>query len=234
MQLASASMAFSFLNEYVLSFFMNFKFLDYETTFSLCLSLPVGMWLYGLCEGTMRSCNETSEEEIERIDETLERIPKLPALTSKALATALGLIYAMFFVTQGYEFLFYRSSSPQTAYTFASNAFWALIRVTVMNILVFYVLCRFSEADDGKARHLSLMLACMNLGLWLIALIRLFTYIAYGLTQRRLIALILLLGSGCAALCCLLSVFRKIDPVRITVLFFFAMATILGFLPILP
>lgn len=234
MLLSDASTVFANIRNAASDIVSGLYFIKEEDIFTLALSIPIGAWLYGLVEGSMRSKN--LQKDVEETLAKAENAIRLPVLATDMLVFLLSLLYAFFFLSQGYEFFTYSAATAVDAYQYANRAFWSLLEVTFLNIAVHYATMRLSLAsaiDLKKTKKQTLLLDGFNTGIWLIALLRLLAYIGYGLTARRLVALLMLLTSGCAVATTQASLQKDIDPMRITTLFFFVTAIVLGFLPIL-
>ena len=234
MLLSDASAVFANIRNAAYDIVSGLYFIKEEDIFTLALSIPIGAWLYGLVEGSMRSSN--LQKDVEEMLVKAENAIRLPVLATNMLVFLLSLLYAFFFLSQGYEFFAYSAATVVDAYQYANRAFWSLLEVTFLNIAVHYVTMRLSMAsaiDLEKTKKQAMLLDGFNIGIWLIALLRLLAYIRYGLTARRLVALLMLLTSGCAIATTQASLQKDIDPMRITALFFFVAAIVLGFLPIL-
>lgn len=221
-QLAAADEAFGNLVENLLRpLRWNWDF--YDST-ALVLSIPVGMWLFGLVGGGLRRKTPPLTEA--GFYAALGRAPRLPDLTANLAVGALCAVYALFFAVQCGEFAAALGApvplEAVEASQFAVGGFWELCRVLVLDFAVLGVLHFLSPAPvdrPGRRRVLLTLFCAFGLGFVGLAAAKLGVYIRlWGLTPRRITSAWCLVVLGLAAVLALLRLWRKIPAVRIWVL----------------
>ena len=197
---------------------------DFFDTAALVLSIPVGMWLFGLVGGSLRrQAPPLTEEGFYR---ALGRAPRLPGLTANLAVGALCAVYALFFGVQCGEFAAALGApvplEAVEASRFAVGGFWELCRVLVLDFAVLAALHFLSPAPvdrPGRRRGLLTLFCAFGLGFVGLAAAKLGVYIRlWGLTPRRITSVWCLAVLGLAAVLALLRLWRKLPAVRIWVL----------------
>lgn len=197
---------------------------DMYDTVSLVLSIPVGMWLFGLVGSGLR--RQTPPLTEEGFYGALGRAPRLPDLTANLAVGALCAVYALFFAVQCGEFAAALGApvplEAVEASQFAVGGFWELCRVLVLDFAVLAALHFLSPAPvdrPGRRRVLLTLFCAFGLGFVGLAAAKLGVYIQlWGLTPRRITSAWCLGVLGLAAVLALLRLWRKLPAVRIWVL----------------
>lgn len=197
---------------------------DLYDTVALVLSIPVGMWLFGLVGGGLR--RQTPPLTEEGFYRALGRAPRLPDLTANLAVGALCAVYALFFAVQCGEFAAALGApvplEAVEASQFAVGGFWELCRVLVLDFAVLGALHFLSPAPvdrPGRRRVLLTLFCAFGLGFVGLAAAKLGVYIRlWGLTPRRITSAWCLGVLGLAAVLALLRLWRKLPAVRIWVL----------------
>lgn len=221
-QLAAANEAFgNLVDDLLLPLQWNWDMYD---TVALVLSIPVGMWLFGLVGGGLRRKTPPLTEA--GFYAALGRAPRLPDLTANLAVGALCAVYALFFAVQCGEFAAALGApvplEAVEASQFAVGGFWELCRVLVLDFAVLGALHFLSPAPvdrPGRRRGLLTLFCAFGLGFVGLAAAKLGVYIRlWGLTPRRITSAWCLAVLGLAAVLALLRLWRKIPAVRIWVL----------------
>lgn len=197
---------------------------DMYDTVALALSIPVGMWLFGLVGGGLR--RQTPPLTEEGFYRALGQAPRLPHLTANLAVGALCAVYALFFGVQCGEFAAALGApvplEAVEASQFAVSGFWELCRVLVLDFAVLAALHFLSPAPvdrPGRRRWLLTLFCAFGLGFVGLAAAKLGVYIRlWGLTPRRITSAWCLAVLGLAAVLVLLRLWRKLPAVRIWVL----------------
>lgn len=198
--------------------------LDGIDAVALVLSIPVGMWLFGLVGGGLRrSAPPLTEAAFYR---TLGLAPRLPAVTANLAVGALCAVYALFFGVQCAEFAAALGAplplEAAEASRFAVEGFWELCRVLVLDFGVLAALHFLGPAPvdrPGRRRILLTVFCVFGLGFVGLAAAKLGVYVRlWGLTPRRVISAWCLAVLGLAAVLALLRLWRRLPAVRIWVL----------------
>ena len=197
---------------------------DLYDTVALVLSIPVGMWLFGLVGGGLR--RQTPPLTEEGFYRALARAPRLPDVTANLAVGALCAVYALFFAVQCGEFAAALGApvplEAVEASRFAVSGFWELCRVLVLDFAVLGALHFLSPAPvdrPGRRRVLLTLFCAFGLGFVGLAAAKLGVYIRlWGLTPRRITSAWCLGVLGLAAVLALLRLWRKLPAVRIWVL----------------
>ena len=197
---------------------------DLYDTVALVLSIPVGMWLFGLVGGGLR--RQTPPLTEEGFYRALARAPRLPDVTANLAVGALCAVYALFFAVQCGEFAAALGApvplEAVEASRFAVSGFWELCRVLVLDFAVLGALHFLSPAPvdrPGRRRVLLTLFCVFGLGFVGLAAAKLGVYIRlWGLTPRRITSAWCLVVLGLAAVLALLRLWRKLPAVRIWVL----------------
>lgn len=197
---------------------------DLYDTVALVLSIPVGMWLFGLVGGGLR--RQTPPLTEEGFYRALAQAPRLPDVTANLAVGALCAVYALFFAVQCGEFAAALGApvplEAVEASRFAVSGFWELCRVLVLDFAVLGALHFLSPAPldrPGRRRGLLTLFCAFGLGFVGLAAAKLGVYIRlWGLTPRRITSAWCLGVLGLAAVLALLRLWRKLPAVRIWVL----------------
>ena len=142
---------------------------DLYDTVALVLSIPVGMWLFGLVGGGLR--RQTPPLTEEGFYRALARAPRLPDVTANLAVGALCAVYALFFAVQCGEFAAALGApvplEAVEASQFAVGGFWELCRVLVLDFAVLAALHFLSPAPvdrPGRRRVLLTLFCAFGLG----------------------------------------------------------------------
>ncbi len=215
-QLSQASTSFAALTEsavQLLSSLFNLNSILY-----ILLSLPVGMWLYGLIGGTLiRNEPVFSYEKTDQWTNAHQMHSHLPA---SVLLILLNAVYLLFFGLSVQEFVtasIQGLSAPHAA-SFAVNGFYQLCNMVIFNTLILSVIRHFAKTQESNA-VLRISSTASSLCSILFALLdfgKLYAYIhLYGVTERRFVAFFALMWLLGLSLLMLFSLYKPIDVKRI-------------------
>ena len=170
------------------------------------LSLPVGAYLFGLLDGTLRLDRSALRQKASRIDKQTS----IKAVSGRVWQVLLGLfcvLYALFFIVQGrYLFGAFTRTLPEgfIVSQYARRGFFELCSVMAVNFALLFLAWR--TAKDAVPKRPALILLGETFLLAVVAFSKLALYIdCFGFTPKRLqsLWLICLLSFGCA--CCMYS-----------------------------
>ncbi|MGN1388781.1 MAG: DUF4153 domain-containing protein, partial [Bulleidia sp.] len=164
-----------------LSWLKNSVFFPSDFLQNLILSIPVGMWLYGLCAGAMSS---RRNQEVRLISQ------KVPYRVFQILFSILTVIYLVFFLfsLQAFQNAF-PIQNAAAASEFAVRGFWNLIAILVLNSALLASAEIFAESDRWKQKCSGWLILAFDLsGICFAGLdgMKLYLYAAmFGITLRR-------------------------------------------------
>lgn len=185
-----------------------------KTALAFLLSLPVGMWLYGLAAGSLVRSGPVFPAD--RFLARLGPLRQLPAVTANVAVGALSALYTLFFALQAAEWLGAAPlglTAPQAA-DFAVEGFWELLRILLLDFAVLAAV-RFL-GKRPLPRPLAALFCLYGLAFAALAGAKLGVYIhLYGYTPRRVVAGWFLGVLAVWALLLLIRVFRGIPAARI-------------------
>ncbi len=158
--LASMDGNFKYVSDSIDHFFSNISF--FEVIARFFFSIPVGMYLFGLFQGSVRM-DSTPEKDL--YEHTIKSSQKLRFLPNVLVALFLGLfvlVYLAFFISQAsYMFSAFAGVLPQefTASEYAVSGFHELINVVLINFVLMSVIRIFGSHDHRfiKAGSVALM-----------------------------------------------------------------------------
>ena len=191
-----------------------FRFeLDIDATeflLRLLLSLPVGAYLYGLLDGTLREDKGALRKRASAVTEQMEALRGVPEQVWLTLLTLFCLLYALFFVVQGrYLFGAFSRTLPEgfAVAEYARQGFFELCKVMGVNFALLWLATRSSKVEvrqQAAVRALCLALLAESFLLAVVAFSKLALYIdCFGFTPKRLqstwLVCVLAFGCGCAA-----------------------------------
>lgn len=194
------------------------------------LSIPVGMWLFGLMAGS--SLSQSNHNAYTTFHQKMRSYQVFPKSTAYIVIGSLCFIYGLFFVVAMSEFntlLFGVNATsititPQEASSIAISGFWQLIRVSLLNFVVLGTFYVFAEKPLWDIKDTRLLLTCLFIFATCFALIaawKLFgVYIyLYGLTPRRLLSgwFILVLLAWC--ILTTIRLYKPVQAIRLGVLY---------------
>lgn len=176
----------------------------------LLFSLPVGAYLYGLLDGTLRKDKPALRERAAAIAEQMEALRGVPERVWLVLLTLFCALYALFFAVQGqYLFGAFTRTLPDgfVVAEYARQGFFELCKVMGVNFALLWLVTRSSKVDvrqQKTARALCLVLLAESFLLAVVAFSKLALYIdCFGFTPKRLqstwLVCVLAFGCGCAA-----------------------------------
>lgn len=194
----------------------------------ITLSVPIGMWIFGLVGGSLLSNKMPTT--YEQFHEKIRPLQVFPLFTAYMIIGALCVVYGLFFVVAASEFSTMLSASaqqpisPQLASFAAVSGFWQLVRVSLMNfgiLLAFYFFLKERLWDLTASKIALTVLFSFATLFALLAGWKLFgIYIfLYGPTPLRLLSgwFILVLLCGCALT--LIRLYKPIQAIRIGIFY---------------
>ena len=184
--------------------------LDEELFLDAVLSLPVGAWLYGLLDGTLRKDKTALRRRASAVEEQMELLRGVPERVWLVLLALFCALYALFFAVQGrYLFGAFTRTLPEgfIVSEYARQGFFELCGVMAVNFALLWLVLRSSKTEvreQRAARALCLVLLAESLLLSVVALSKLALYIdCFGFTPKRLqstwLVCVLAFGCGCCA-----------------------------------
>ena len=184
--------------------------IDGDILIRLLLSLPVGAYLYGLLDGTLREDKDALRRRAGAVAEQMEALRGVPEQVWLVLLTLFAALYALFFAVQGrYLFGAFTRSLPEgfVVAEYARQGFFELCKVMAVNFALLWLVTRSSKLDVRQlkaVRALCLVLLSESFLLAVVALSKLALYIdCFGFTPKRLqstwLVCVLAFGCGCAA-----------------------------------
>lgn len=172
-------------------FFINFR-IDQDIVLTLFLSIPVGMFLFGLFQGSVRM--KTDYEK--RVEANVTRGMAKAKIISKILFTIILMIfigvYLAFFISQAsYMFSGFFGILPEefTASEYAVSGFYELIEVVIINFLLLALIKAFSV--EGKlVKILTVILMAESALFSTISASKIILYMSrFGYTEARTLGL---------------------------------------------
>ena len=179
---------------------------DHEIVIHFLFSLPVGAWLFGLIDGSIRHSHEKTETQKASVLRALDGLRGIPTCFWIAVASLFSMIYAVFYVLQAsYLFGAFTGTLPEgfIVSQYAREGFFELCRVMTVNFALLWLVTRMTRASDTRSRTLRiicLVLLGESALFAVIALSKLGLYISvFGFTPLRLQSswLVCTLLAGC-------------------------------------
>ncbi|MCW6674245.1 DUF4173 domain-containing protein [Aerococcaceae bacterium NML171108] len=215
------------LFEWIASYFNSYNTEQFIT--QLILSIPVGMWLFGLIAGSL--VTHKPQNTYEKFQAQLNPFRVFPQITAYIVIGGLCFIYGLFFVIAMSEMGALLSInqqaaniSPQEASNVAVSGFWQLVKVSLMNfgvLAAFYVFADKPLWDTKGTRNALTLLFIFATLFALLAgwkLFGIYMYL-YGPTPLRLLSgwFILVLLVWC--ILTLIRLYKPIHAIRFGVLY---------------
>ena len=174
------------------------------------LSLPVGAYLFGLLDGTLREDKSALRRRAENVAEQMQALRGVPERVWLVLLALFCALYALFFAVQGQYLFGAFTGAPAEGFSvaeYARQGFFELCKVMAVNFALLWLVTRSSKVDvrqQKAARALCLALLAESFLLSVVAFSKLYLYIdLFGFTPRRLqstwLVCVLAFGCGCAA-----------------------------------
>lgn len=216
-QLAAADLGFQMLGNGVLKRLSAF-FSDWHLQPDVLLSLPVGMWLFGLSAGALQHSQPVFAGRSQ--NRMQHRI--LPAYAAYLPLVSLCLLYAVFFAASVTGFI--RTAAGRQALAMAPSlavdGFYQLCRVELLNVALLGLLQCFLPPELLSRRRMKLLetlFSCFSVGFAVLAAAKLELYAGlYGYTPRRVLAFFLLLYLLAEISLLICRIFRSLPAVRIS------------------
>lgn len=193
-----------------------------HTVFSLIFTLPLAMYGFGLYASASKGQNNITASDCQT---NLKRAQILPQITAIAAVTPILFLYVIFFISQWQYYISgFTGVLPQNfSYAeYARQGFFELCVVSVINLLMITAIAFFIKRNEqNKSIILKIVtpLFCIStLILISTAIAKLIMYIDYyGLTQKRIYAMWLMVVIGIVFLVITLGQFiRKIKVVALS------------------
>ena len=189
--LADVDNNFAYARSSIERFFMNFR-IDETLIATFILSIPVGMYLFGLFQGSVRM--KSSFEK--RVEANVTRGISKAKIISKILFSIILIIfigvYLAFFISQAsYMFSGFFGILPEefTASEYAVSGFYELIRVVVINFFLLSLIRAFS-VESKLIRILTVILMAESTIFSTISASKIILYMSrFGYTEARTLGL---------------------------------------------
>lgn len=216
-QLAQADHSFAQAADSFSQFFEQLFSSDFWIYF--LISLPVGMWLFGLIGGCIKaehSCFDSS-----RTASWLQSHRLIPVWSMAFILIVLDALYVLFFAISisGYLQAVQTQLAAPDASSYAVNGFYELCRILLFNGILLGVRFKFTDADHQQGNLLkisSVVLTICSIAFALLDFGKLMVYSnLYGVTPRRFLAFFSLLWLLGMAILMLIRNFRVLPLVRI-------------------
>ncbi|MDD7679127.1 MAG: DUF4173 domain-containing protein [Stecheria intestinalis] len=209
-----------------LSWLKNSVFFPSDFLLNLVLSIPIGMWLYGLCAGAMSSRQKPEARLIRH---------KVPSGIFQILFSILTVIYLVFFL---FSLRSFQNAFPiQTeaaASEFEVRGFWNLIAILILNFALLAAAEACAESDSWKLNCFSWLILVFDLSGICFAVLdgmKLYLYAhLFGATLRRFYAAWALGFFSAAAIAMLVRHHREFPLTRFLVLGGMSAFTVLSLL----
>ncbi len=124
---------------------------DPETVMRFIFSLPVGMYLFGLMDGSRRFRKETLKGQLEGIEAVLASIRRVPVVFWTLVIAVFSLLYLSFFVIQAsYLFGAFTRTLPEgfIVSQYAREGFFELCKLMALNFSLLWLVTRMAKASD--------------------------------------------------------------------------------------
>lgn len=187
--------------------------LNTDLVWKISMSIPIGLYLYGLFGGCLRTEDEDIKERADGVMRFISRLKTVPGIVWIVFAALFTAFYIVFFLLQGsYLFDAVRMILP-AGYTFSENAhrgFENMCAVMVINFALTWLLERTSENQGRALKAAGIVLMADSFVFALIAFLKLAIYIdAYGFTPLRLQSAWLVLVLFFACVCILVNMLTE-------------------------
>ena len=217
-QLAEADSGFQMLGSGILQRISDFLS-SWQLQPDVLLSLPVGMWLFGLSVSALKRSNPVFSA---NVCTGWMRRRALPAYAAILPLASLSLLYAVFFTASVSGFISTAASRQalRMAPSLAVDGFYQLCRVELLNVALLGFLQCFLPAEmlsQRRMRALEALFSCFSIGFAILAGAKLGLYASlYGYTPRRVLAFFLLLYLLAEIILLICRIFRVLPAVRIS------------------
>ncbi len=219
--LSSADSQFEGITEYLYSFIGNHVG---DFFMRLLLSLPVTAYLFGLVYGGIHHKNTDHFSE-DTIRGSAAHLRTLPDTAVHTVNTIMALVYLLFIAIQGrYLFSAFAGIRPEgfTFSEYARRGFFELCVIAVINLVILIVSNSFSKnpfQENVWLKRETVLLSALTILLLATAMSKLLLYIsAYGLTELRVLSLTFLIWMFLVFLLIIISRYKNIPLVRISVI----------------
>lgn len=172
-------------------FFKNFR-LDPNLVMDFILSFPVGMYLFGLFQGSVRTKPEFERRVEKRVSAGILRLKFIAQIIFAAILMVFIGVYIAFFISQAsYMFSAFFGILPEefTASEYAVSGFHELINVVIINFFLLALVRLFSK-DSKLIKILSVILLAESMIFSMISASKILLYISrFGYTESRYLGL---------------------------------------------
>ena len=172
-------------------FFINFR-IDEQILASLILSIPVGMYLFGLFQGSVRMKNSFEKRVETNVTKGMSKAKVLPKILFSIILIIFIGVYLAFFISQAsYMFSGFFGILPEefTASEYAVSGFYELIEVVVINFFLLSLIRAFS-VESKLVRILSVILMAESTLFSTISASKIILYMSrFGYTEARTLGL---------------------------------------------
>lgn len=222
--LAGADRGFAGLTEQVRGWLSRWD--SVEFWWKCLLSLPVGMYLFGLIAGSHRTAPETLSGRADTLRRGIGALRRVPVTAWVCALGAFCALYLLFFVLQGsYLFgAFTRTLPPDfTVAEYARQGFFELCKIMALNFALVWLVLYCGDAPLREKRALKLMTTVLlseSLLFALTAFSKLALYIScFSFTPRRLQSVWLICCLSAGSLLCLYHIWTRRPVFRKWLLF---------------
>lgn len=203
--LADVDANFASAEDAISEFFYNFT-IDTTVIYSLFLSIPVGAYLFGLFQGTVRM-NTGFEQRLEKkITSGITRVKLVTSILFSIILIVFITVYMIFFISQAsYMFSGFFGILPEefTASEYAVSGFHELINVVIINFILL-ALTKLFSAESPVVKILTVILMAQSMLFATISASKILLYISrFGYTEARTLGLwgtiVVFVGAALAA-----------------------------------
>ena len=201
-------------------------------------ALPVALYLYGLAFGAVhaRRTSNFNRRDVCELQRSVRVLPRSTVVTALAVLCA---VYALFLVLQAATLAQALAGDLPEGFTYAEYArqgFFELCRVATVNLCALACLAVCSRDRMRESRVLQASggaLCAATLLLIAVAMTKMGLYITvFGLTEKRILVTVFLVWTALVFILLWVSLLRRIEVVRISLLAGAAIFTLLCVLPI--
>lgn len=191
LNLAKVDANFGNVKDGIFEYFLNFR-IDPDLIFSIFLSVPVGMYLFGLFQGCVRM-KPSFEKRVEKgISTGIVKAKLVSKIIFAIILMIFILVYLAFFVSQAsYMFSGFFGILPEefTASEYAVSGFHELINVVIINFFLL-ALVRIFSRESKLIKILSVILMIESMLFAMISASKILLYISrFGYTESRYLGL---------------------------------------------
>lgn len=204
----------------------------FRIIWSFFLSLPVGCYLFGLLYGAAHK-QGTDTIKADRVESVCAACGVIPAASVYAVVSAVCVIYTLFISLQGGYYLSALNGVLPAGFTYSEYArqgFFELIMVSLINLGIIGAAQLFCRRKGRILKGFNILLSVLTLFLIGTALTKMFLYIdVHGLTPLRVIPSVFMLFMTFVFALIILSQFRSVPVVRLSICAFAIGYTALSF-----